>query len=60
MNMNKSSETNYRKPENPFDQSTFWFFAGSFGVFSAGMCGGVFIAMRHLREKENFHFNWDV
>jgi hypothetical protein len=43
--------------DNPYDQSTFYFFAGSLGVFSTGMMAGVFIAMRHLKEKENFHFD---
>jgi len=46
-----------KEGDNPFDQSTFYFFASALGVFGAGMCTGVFIAMRHLKEKENFHFD---
>lgn len=47
-----------RKNDNPYDQSMSYFLLGSLGVFSTGVLAGVFIAMRHLREKENFHFNF--
>lgn len=52
-----SEKLKLAKGENPYDASHFYFFAGSLGVMGAGMLTGCWIAMRHLKEKENFHFD---